>query len=306
MQLNQSLPLDRALCSLEGLSVGDAFGERFFVHPTIVAGLLAKRILPIPPWRFTDDTEMALSIVETLQDYGAIRQDELARRFAERYDPSRGYGVGMHGMLARVRTGESWRIVSQSQFEGQGSFGNGAAMRAAPIGGYFADDLAAVVEQAHRSAEVTHAHPEGIAGAIAVAVAAAWAWRVRDSRATISPPDFLDRLLPHIPESTVRGKIVRARDLRPGVAVEHVAAMLGSGDHISAQDTVPFALWCAAHHLDNYEEALWVTVSGLGDRDTTCAMVGGIVSLATGLEGIPQEWRAHREPLGRPRNESEH
>jgi ADP-ribosylglycohydrolase len=301
MQPNQSLPLDRALCSLEGLSVGDAFGERFFVHPTIVEGLLAKRILPIPPWRFTDDTEMALSIVEILQDYGVIKQDELAWRFAERYDSSRGYGAGMHGTLARVRAGESWRIVAPSRFGGQGSSGNGAAMRAAPIGGYFADDLAAVVEQAHRSAEVTHAHPEGIAGAIAIAVAAAWAWQLRDTRVTIAPYDYLDCLLPYIPESTVRAKIVRARDVRPEIEVEHVAAMLGSGNQISAQDTVPFALWCAAHHLDNYEEALWVTVRGLGDRDTTCAMVGGIVSLATGLEGIPRDWRANREPLGWPR-----
>jgi ADP-ribosylglycohydrolase len=58
-------------------------------------------------------------------------------------------------------------------------------------------------------------------------------------------------------------------------------------------------MWCAAQHLDNYEEALWLTVSGLGDRDTTCAIVGGIVSLHTGVEGIPAAWRRAREPLPR-------
>jgi hypothetical protein len=36
---------------------------------------------------------------------------------------------------------------------------------------------------------------------------------------------------------------------------------------VSGQDTVPFALWSAACHLNDYEEALWATVSGLGDRD---------------------------------------
>jgi ADP-ribosylglycohydrolase len=66
---------------------------------------------------------------------------------------------------------------------------------------------------------------------------------------------------------------------------------------VSAQDTVPFCLWCAAKHLDNYEEALWATVSGLGDRDTTCAIVGGIVACYTGAEGIPSNWLAAREPL---------
>ena len=48
---------------------------------------------------------------------------------------------------------------------------------------------------------------------------------------------------------------------------------------------------------DSYEEALWLTVSGLGDRDTTCAMVGGIVALYTGVKGIPAPWMQAREPL---------
>jgi ADP-ribosylglycohydrolase len=60
---------------------------------------------------------------------------------------------------------------------------------------------------------------------------------------------------------------------------------------------VPFVLWCAAQSLDDYEEALWLTVAGLGDRDTTCAMVGGIVSCYTGVDAIPAAWRASREPL---------
>jgi hypothetical protein len=51
--------------------------------------------------------------------------------------------------------------------------GNGGAMRAAPVGAFFADDLAALVEHADRSAAVTHAHAEGRAGAVAVAAAAA-------------------------------------------------------------------------------------------------------------------------------------
>jgi len=72
---------------------------------------------------------------------------------------------------------------------------------------------------------------------------------------------------------------------------------LGNGSAISAQDTVPFVLWCAGECLDNYEEAIWLTASGGGDVDTTCAMVGGIVTTYTGIEGIPAEWIQAREPL---------
>lgn len=291
--------ISRARLALDGLSVGDAFGEQFFVAPDVVEGLIAERATPAAPWPYTDDTEMAISIVETLERYGEIDQDELARRFAERYthDPSRGYGPAMHGLLRRVRAGEDWRALASGLFAGQGSFGNGAAMRVGPLGAYFADDLPMVVEQARLSAETTHAHPEGIAGAIAVAVAAAWAWRLRDERATVTVADFLDRIVPSVPESNVRGCLVRARDFRADITVGDVAATLGSGQQISAQDTVPFALWCAGRSLASYEEALWATVSGLGDRDTTCAIVGGIVALATGAEGIPGEWLASREAL---------
>ena len=75
------------------------------------------------------------------------------------------------------------------------------------------------------------------------------------------------------------------------------AKALGNGSHITAQDTVPFVLWCAAGSLDDYPAALWRTVSGFGDIDTNCAMVGGIVACATGCAGIPSAWLAAREPL---------
>lgn len=73
--------------------------------------------------------------------------------------------------------------------------------------------------------------------------------------------------------------------------------MLGNGSRVSAQDTVPFVLWCASGHLDNFERAVWLTVAGLGDRDTTCAMSGGIVALSAGYEAIPAAWLAAREAL---------
>lgn len=284
--------LKRALSSLQGLSVGDAFGEQFFR----AWHLIEERVLPPAPWNFTDDTQMALSIVSVLRQYREINQPALAQNFARHYEPSRGYGTAMHHLLHRIGTGVPWETVSHSLFDGQGSFGNGAAMRVAPLGAYFADDLDIVVEQARRSAEVTHAHPEGMAGAIAVAVAAAQAWQLRGA----PPPRraaFLDRMLPYVPASEVQDKLRLARDIGLDTSVQHAAAMLGNGSQVSAQDTVPFALWCAGQALENFVEALWLTVSAGGDIDTTCAIVGGIVSTYTGPEGIPTAWLESRESL---------
>ncbi len=203
----------------------------------------------------------------------------------------------MHRLLARIGAGEPWSVAAPDLFEGQGSFGNGAAMRVAPLGAYYADNLQAAVEQATRSAEVTHAHPEGIAGAIAVAVAAAWACRLRDEPAPPYRADFLDLVHAAVPGGEVRSRLRRARDLSDRAPVQSAVAVLGNGIGVSAQDTVPFALWCAATRLNDYEEALWLTVSGLGDRDTTCAIAGGVVASYTGVEGIPSSWRQDREPL---------
>lgn len=287
--------LTRARLALEGLSIGDAFGDQFFLPPDTARALLPARTLPKPPWMFTDDTHMALSLYDILRRYQDIHQDELASSFARHYDPARGYGPAMHRLLTRIAAGDSWEVVSTTLFDGQGSYGNGAAMRVAPLGAYFADDLDQVVEQAHKSAQITHAHPEGIAGAIAVAVAAAFAVRLQGEPAP-NRADFLSAILPFVPDSEVKSGILRARDIRSQV-VDHVIAMLGNGYQMTAQATVPFTLWCAGECLPNFEDALWLTASALGDVDTNCAIVGGIVALYVGQTGIPHGWLESREPL---------
>ena len=97
--------------------------------------------------------------------------------------------------------------------------------------------------------------------------------------------------------SDVHLGIVKALALPAGTTVEAAVGALGNGSKVSAQDTVPFSLWAAAHHLGDYQEALWTTVSGLGDRDTTCAIVGGIVAMSAGIKSIPASWLEAREPI---------
>src|SRR5277367_1280549 len=181
----------RALISLEGLSCGDAFGENFSVDFADSVGSPSEiRTLPSSPWRFTDDTLMACSVLSVLARRGEIDQNLLANGFAENYDSGRGYGAGMHRLLNRMRRGEPWREAAGDLFDGQGSFGNSSAMRVAPLGAYFADDLDRVAEQAELSSVVTHTHPEAVAGAIAVAVSAALAWNCRRLSSVPAPNEF--------------------------------------------------------------------------------------------------------------------
>ena len=290
---------ERALLSLEGLSVGDAFGERFFLPPALIEPWIEQRQTPPGPWGYTDDTEMALALVQVLEEHGRVDQDRLARLFGLRYrrNPRRGYGATAHDILQKIHLGLPWAEVSAEVFEGTGSMGNGAAMRVAPLGAWFAEDLARVVAEARASAQVTHLHPEGQAGAIAIAVAAAWTSRWRESDA--SPRELFEVVLEHTPPGETREGVERARQWPLDATPTSAARALGSGQRVLAPDTVPFCVWCAARHLDDYAAALWCTVAGLGDRDTTCAIVGGLVALSAGRSSLPAAWIQAREPLQR-------
>ncbi|HEY42385.1 MAG TPA: ADP-ribosylglycohydrolase family protein [Anaerolineae bacterium] len=278
---------ERTLQSLAGLSVGDAFGEQFFTLPPLT---ITYRRIPEGPWAWTDDTHMALSIVEVMLTHGYINQDELARLFAFRFgqEPWRGYASGAQRLLTLYTQGADWRKEAPRLFRG-GSYGNGGAMRAAPIGAYFTSDPERAAVEARRSAAVTHAHPEGQAGAMAVAAAAA----IVSSPIQPIGTALLREVLFYVPASRTREGIVEATRIDPD---EHqrAIAVLGTGNQVAAFDTVPYCLWVVAYHAPDFETALWTTVAGLGDRDTTCAIVGGIVAIST---TIPAEWLERREPL---------
>lgn len=281
----------RALHSLAGLALGDALGSQFFVPAN--REFLTRRELPPALWQWTDDAEMACSIFAVLDRLGHIDQDALAASFAEHHDFDRGYGPGVNRMLRLVREGGAWRELAVDMFNGQGSWGNGGAMRVAPLGAWFADDPAEAARQAALSAEVTHAHPDGVAGAIAVAVAAALA----AGPDRLAPRDFLDRVLSYVPPGRVHHGVWAARGLAHVPSAEIAVHELGNGRDTGAHDTVPFTLWVAARHLADYESAFWTTASTGGDVDTTCAIVGGIVAAHVGVDGLPAHWLDSCEPL---------
>lgn len=284
MQTNEAL--ENAYLSLYGLYIGDAYGNHHAANQN-------KRRAEV--WQYSDDTLMALSIFSNLRQFSAINQDVLAQSFANWWDGNRSYGQGATKLLKRIQAGMHWKTATYEMFENKGSYGNGAAMRVAPLGAYYADDMIRLVEQARLSAEVTHAHPEGVAGAIAIAVAASIV--TRSNEVTLVP--FWDEIIAHTPESEVRRSLEAAFNLPKATTFKQAAAELGNGRPSIAQRTVPFAIWAAAQALDNYQLAIENTASVGGDVDTNCAIVGGIVVMKTGMQGIPEAWRDRCEPLPR-------
>jgi ADP-ribosylglycohydrolase len=283
--------------SLVGLSIGDALGSRWEGEAFDRLRLSDDLAPPGTLARWTDDTQMALCVFEALAADGTIDPDRLAHRFALRYEPWRGYGRGMHALLPSLRDGGDWRVLAERLFPG-GSYGNGSAMRVAPLGAYFQDAPAErVVQEAERSAVVTHAHPEARAGAVAVALAA---WLAARSRGDDPPPPgelwtaVAARLDPSL--HVARG-LHAAAALPPETPLHDAVFRLGNGSHVTCADTVPLALWIAFSHLHDFPLAIRHAVAAGGDADTIAAIVGGIVAGREGVERIPPRWRAAVEPL---------
>src|SRR5262245_43491906 len=117
----EELPADheeriaRARLSLEGLSLGDAYGT--------AAGFFPQTELDRMLGAYTDDTMMAMAIVRVLNRHGRIEQDELALEFASdcRANPNRGYGQMARQILLEIDLGRPWREIARNAFGGEGS-----------------------------------------------------------------------------------------------------------------------------------------------------------------------------------------
>jgi ADP-ribosylglycohydrolase len=147
------------------------------------------------------------------------------------------------------------------------------------------------------SQQVTHAHPEGQAGAIAVALAALYAWRSKND-ARFGEKDLLDFVIAHLAPGERRAPASRRRALcRPTRASPSPPRRSARATASRRWTPCPSRSSAQRRHLDDLEEACWSTVAGLGDRDTTCAIAGSIVVLRTGPSAIPRAWREAREPI---------
>ncbi len=277
--------------SLLGVSIGDALGESFFGETRTIQACIEQQRIPETSWEFTDDTVMAIAIYKQLEKHQTILPDELAEAFTNNHllDVNRGYGATTRRILRAISEGQSWREFTPTVFDGMGSMGNGASMRVGPIGAYYFDDLAKVKTLAIRSAEITHSHQEGICGAIAVAIATAILTRVGMAGEKIEAARLIEEVLAWLPECDTQSKIRKSFSVPPSYHLETVKRILGNGIQIMAKDTVPFALWCAAHYSDDFEAALWKAIAALGDRDTIGAIIGGMTIMSS-ASPVPVEW----------------
>ena len=124
-----------------------------------------------------------------------------------------------------------------------------------------------------------------VAGAIAVAVAVAVAGP-NEGPGQRSPCRYLLFLPGLLKHAVIWAWLLRLTNRHRLV---FAASAWELGISFLPTSTVPFALWGLSKALDDFETAPpgAYELSGVGDRDTTCAIVGGIVGLVVGENALP-------------------
>jgi len=187
---------------------------------------------------FTDDSVMTLAVAAVLLDGG-----DYAARFREfglRY-PGRGYG-GRFGMWLRDPDMGPYQ-----------SWGNGSAMRVSPVG-WARDSAEEVLEQARRTAEPSHDHPEGVRGAEAVALGVYLARHGADKA----------EIKRRVTERTGYRFEGTLDEIRPRYAFDE-----------SCLRTVPESFLCFFESTD-FESAVRLAISMGGDADTMACIAGAL------------------------------
>jgi poly(ADP-ribose) glycohydrolase ARH3 len=82
---------------------------------------------------YTDDTEMTLALATSLVEKGFADPEDISLKYADFYEPRRGYGAAARRVMGALQNGADYRKTGRLEFP-NGSFGNGGAMRIAPVG----------------------------------------------------------------------------------------------------------------------------------------------------------------------------
>jgi len=307
--------IDRYRGCILGLAIGDALG-----HPSEFVGSVRAirerwgehgitRFEPSgrhPAGTFTDDTQMSIAVLRALVRAGHDGLDALMKTMGAEFvawsrssenDRAPG-GTCLRG-CGSLERGVPWREAGVRD-----SKGCGAAMRAAPVGLFFSDDVEALVRVAAAQSALTHRHPTGIASSVAAAAPVAHVLRegtldgiLAFTRACV---ERLDTALlvevgcaPELAETIGTREMLAALDAterQQDVESDDVCQLLG-GAWIG-EEAVATALWCVLRAKGDFRDAVLRGANSSGDSDSIACIAGSVVGALVGVQGIEPAWVA--------------
>ncbi|XP_076275444.1 ADP-ribosylhydrolase ARH3-like isoform X2 [Rhynchophorus ferrugineus] len=272
--------------------------------------------------KYTDDTAMMKSVAQFLTDKPDPDYNYLSKLFVDEFfkEPRRGYGQGIVTIFQKLRNSKYEDIFkpAKEQFNGSGSYGNGGAMRIAPVALYYHNDYNNMLNVARHVTKVTHNHPLGVNGALLQCIAVHQAL-LMDPKNSINPKEFCNELIKKIKiieeESeeedhhfitAYQEKLNRIPFLLNSKyddeLEDEILYSLGNG--IEAYESVPTAIFCflkAQGDIPRIETSnilrrtLQYAITLGGDTDTIACMAGAITGAFLGEDQINKQLLSHCE-----------
>ena len=240
----------------------------------------------LPAGSYTDDSQMMIAILETLARKGRLDASYLAGQFVNGFEPWRGYGGRIFGVMERLAAGTRWDRA------GTDSFGNGGAMRVGVLGAFYADDLEACAQAALDQCRITHHHPQGLAGAVAQALAVRMACQL-GAQNKIPSPEFFLATIADMVESVDLHTANRLRAMPTITRGDEAGACAALSQtyacNATSAEAVPPAIGSFIAS-EQAEQTIVIAVGLGGDTDTIGAMAGALAGAYWGLEALPGGW----------------
>jgi len=282
--------VQRAMGVAVGAAVGDALGAPFefgppllydqrFPHPvhTGTGEMVGGGPFPWRPGEFTDDTQMALCLAESLIAQGRLDTADLFARFRAWRRSAVDCGIVTSGALSY----DDHRTAAELAHQRSGrSASNGALMRTWPIALAFLEtDTATTMSAAVEQASTTHFDP---AAGWAAAIASELVRRAVLGRDLIAA---IDDVVAQVPvEHRARFADMLSMSWTPGRD--------GDPSNGSAWTCLAQAVWAVRHH-PSFEEAIVAAINLGGDTDTVASVTGALAGARWGIQSIPCRWSTH-------------
>lgn len=266
---------------LVGCAIGDALGVPFetmqaknpFLKKWNGIEYLGSKHHKLMPGQYSDDTQMSLCVANSLLECREFNPTDLAQRYQEWFFEGnpRGFGHTTRIAMNALKDGAHW---SESGVDG--SYGNGTAMRAAPFGVFFRNDMKSLIEAVSIDSAITHNSPDAKAGAIAIAVATALA-------ANGDTDKLLDRVFEKLPDSAIKKTVSTLDILISSDYIKPMEALRALGTSANIKETVPAALYCFLK-FDRFISAAYAIIKVGGDTDTNSSIIGALYGAKYGIK----------------------
>ncbi len=273
--------VDRIRGCAVGAAIGDAMGMPLEFGPRIPSNSLVREMQAgrLAAGAFTDDTEMALALAESLLTHRPLDPADLAQRFVAWYHTNPP-DIGIHtaSVLARIDQGEKWQqAVETVQSVKPDSAGNGSVMRCWPVALAYHNNPDLLLTDSRLQSRVTHPHQDCQAGSAFVNAVIYYLMQGQ------APEEAVTQALDDAKVPTGLWEVIEAA---PHKSRENLA---NTG---WVRHTLESAIW-GLLTTSSFEEAVVAVVNLGNDADTAGAVVGALTGAAYGLSGIPQRWRDH-------------